>query len=55
VAIVKLEEGPKVTSQIVDCRVESVYIGMPVEICFRKLTAQGAEGIINYGFKFQPI
>lgn len=55
VAIVKLEEGPQVTSQIVDCHVESVYIGMPVEICFRKLTAQGSEGIINYGFKFRPI
>jgi uncharacterized OB-fold protein len=55
IGIIELEEGPKVTSQIVDCRVESVYIGMPVESCFRKLTAQGSEGIINYGFKFRPI
>ncbi len=55
VGIVQLEEGPKVTSQIVDCRPEDVYIGMPVETCFRKLIAQGREGIICYGFKFRPL
>lgn len=55
VGIVQLDEGPKVTSQIVDCRLEDVYIGMPVEACFRKLTAQGKEGIICYGFKFRPV
>ncbi len=55
VCIVQLEEGPKVTSQIVDCSPEEVYIGMPVEACFRKLTAQGKEGIISYGFKFRPV
>ncbi len=54
VGIVQLEEGPKVTSQITDCHPEDVYIGMPVESCFRKLTAQGKEGIICYGFKFRP-
>ena len=55
VGIVQLEEGPKVTSQITDCHPEDVYIGMPVEACFRKLMAQGKEGIICYGFKFRPI
>lgn len=53
--IVQLEEGPKVTSQITDCSPEDVHIGMPVEACFRKLTSQGKEGIICYGFKFRPI
>jgi uncharacterized OB-fold protein len=55
VGIIQLEEGPKVTSQIIDCRPEDVYVGMPVETCFRKLTAQGKEGIIYYGFKFRAI
>ncbi|MFH0748894.1 MAG: Zn-ribbon domain-containing OB-fold protein [Candidatus Bathyarchaeota archaeon] len=55
VGIIQLDEGPKVTSQIVDCRPEDVHIGMSVEVCFRKLTSQGKEGIICYGFKFRPI
>lgn len=54
-SIVQLEEGPKVTSQIIDCHPKDVYIGMPVEACFRKLMAQGKEGIISYGFKFRPV
>ena len=53
--IIELEEGPKVTSQIIECNLEDVYIGMPVESCFRKLMAQGSEGIICYGFKFKPV
>ena len=55
VGIVQLDEGPKLTSQIVDCRLEDVYIGMPVEVCFRKLFTQGTEGMICYGFKFRPL
>ena len=55
VGIVQLDEGPKVTSQIVDCSPEDVYIGMPVEACFRKVTSKGKEGIVCYGFKFRPM
>jgi len=55
VALVQLEEGPKVTSQVVDCTPEDVYIGMPVETCFRRLRVQNKEGIIIYGFKFKPV
>jgi uncharacterized OB-fold protein len=53
--LIELDEGPKLMSQIVDCRFEDIYIGMPVEVCFRKLTSQDEEGIICYGFKFKPI
>lgn len=52
--IIQLDEGAKVTSQIIDCRPEDVYIGMPVEMGFRKLKVQGKEGVICYGFKFRP-
>jgi len=55
VAIVQLDEGPKVTSQIVDCRPEDVHIGMRVEACFRKLRDESADGVIVYGFKFRPV
>ncbi len=53
-ALVKLDEGPKVTSQVVDCTPEELFIGMPVQTCFRKLRVQNDGGIIIYGFKFKP-
>ncbi|MEM3400119.1 MAG: Zn-ribbon domain-containing OB-fold protein [Candidatus Micrarchaeia archaeon] len=53
-AIVKLSEGVKITTQIVDCEVDEIYIGMPVEVVFRKIQEEGDEGPIHYGFKFIP-
>ena len=54
IAIIELEEGPKVTSQIVDCEVEDVKIGMPVESVFRKIRSEHESGLILYGTKFKP-
>jgi uncharacterized OB-fold protein len=54
-AIVELDEGARVVSQIVDCRPEDVKIGMPVESCFRKIREEGKSGLILYGFKFRPV
>ena len=34
IAIVELEEGPHLTSNITGCPVESVHIGMPVQAVF---------------------
>ena len=54
-AIVKLDEGPKLTTQIVDCcDGQEVQIGMRVESVFRKIREGGSKGIIYYGFKFKP-
>ncbi len=53
VAIVKLDEGPHITSQIVDCSPEDVEIGKRVEKVFRKVIADGSSGIIRYGYKFR--
>jgi len=50
-AIVELEEGPKVMAQITDCREEEVKIGEKVELVFRRIKEEGEEGIIHYGFK----
>jgi len=36
VAIVELEEGPRLHTNIVDCANEAIYIGMPVEVVFEK-------------------
>ncbi len=45
---VELEEGPRVLTNIVDCDVEAVKIGMPVEIVFHD-TGEG-----NALYRFRP-
>lgn len=54
-AIIQLEEGPKLTAQIVDCKLEDVKIGMPVKSTFRKIQEDGYIGAIYYGYKFKPV
>lgn len=55
VGIIELEEGPRVTSQIVDCDLENLYIGMKVEAVFRRIQEDGDTGAIYYGYKFRPV
>lgn len=52
VAIVELEEGPKVIGQIADTDPKQVSIGMKVSTELRKVYNE--EGVIRYGFKFVP-
>jgi uncharacterized protein len=52
-AIVELDEGPKLTAQIV-CDPSEVKIGMRVKSVFRKLGEDGPDGVIYYGTKFIP-
>jgi len=53
VAIIKLEEGPQITAQIVDCDIDEVKIGMKVENTFRRIQEDGYTGAIYYGYKFK--
>ena len=53
IAIIKLEEGPQVTGQIVDCSSDEIKIGMRVESTFRKIQQDGYTGAIYYGYKFK--
>lgn len=53
-AIVKLDEGPFVTAQITDVDGD-VEIGDRVEVVTRKLTTEGSQGIIVYGYKFRKV
>lgn len=53
VAIIELDEGAKVTSQIVDADIDNIEIGDPVEMVFRKIREDGEDGVISYGFKFK--
>jgi hypothetical protein len=55
VALVKLAEGPLITAQLTDVDTEEVSIGMPVEMVTRKLSQEGEEGQILYGYKFRPL
>jgi len=52
-AIVQLDEGPRLTAQIV-CRPDEVRIGMRVRPVFRRISADGESGVIHYGTKFVP-
>ena len=53
IAIIKLDEGPMLTAQIVDYN--KIKTGMKVEACLRKIYSSGKSGIIHYGSKFRPI
>ncbi|KYK30922.1 MAG: transcriptional regulator [Thermoplasmatales archaeon SG8-52-3] len=54
-AIIKLDEGPKVTAQIVDCDLDKIKIGMRVQSTFRKIQEDGYIGAIYYGYKFKSV
>jgi uncharacterized protein len=53
VALVKLDEGPMITSQITDLDDQPIAIGDRVEMVTRKLTTEGERGMIVYGYKFR--
>ena len=38
VVVVQLAEGPKLISNLVDCPVEEIHIGMPVEVVFERVS-----------------
>ena len=55
VALIDLEEGPRVTAQLTDIDPEDVHIDMPVEMVVRKISEEGERGLIMYGYKFRPV
>ena len=52
-AIVELDDGPHLTTQIVDCKPEDIKIGDEVELTFRRIGQDNDDGVIYYGFKFK--
>lgn len=40
VALVELEEGPRLMSNVIHCEPDEVSIGMEVEVCFERLSEQ---------------
>lgn len=53
-AIIRLDEGPRLTAQLIDCEPPAVSIGMRAKVAFRRLGEEGEEGVIYYGYKFAP-
>jgi uncharacterized OB-fold protein len=54
-AIIELDEGPRVTGLLCDVAPYDVGIGMPVQAVFRKISEDGDAGIIHYGYKFAKV
>ena len=55
VALIELDNGARVLSQVVDVAPEEVKGGMRVEAAFRRVREDGDSGIIEYGYKFRPV
>lgn len=53
IAVIELEEGPRITAQVVDCENDEVEIGMKVKSTFRNIQEDGDTGAIYYGYKFK--
>ncbi len=54
-AIIELEDGPRLTAQITDCNPDDIKIGDEVEMIFRRMGEESQDGVIYYGFKARRI
>lgn len=55
VALIELDDGMRILSQVVDVYPNEVEAGLAVEAVFRKVKEDGKAGIIQYGYKFRPV
>ena len=54
VGIAELDDGVKLTAQVVDCDFSRLRVGLRVSLEFRKIFEEGNAGVIYYGYKFVP-
>jgi uncharacterized protein len=40
IAIVELEEGVRMTTNVINCKPDELYVGMPVEVVFEDVTEE---------------
>lgn len=52
--IIELDDGARITAQIVDVPLDGVKIGMKVRVEFRRINDDGPNGIHLYGYKVVP-
>lgn len=55
IAIIELEEGPRITGQITNCSSDKIEIGDEVEAAFRYIGEESKDGMIYYGYKFRKV
>jgi len=55
VALIELEDGARIFSQLTDVHPEEVKEGMEVEMVIRKTRVSGESGLIAYSYKFRPL
>ena len=53
VAVIELEEGPRIMGQITGVDPRNLSVGMKMEAVLRRLYVQ--EDIVRYGYKFKPV
>ena len=51
IALVELDEGPRVVANVVGCDVEDVCVGLPVEAVFETFTASGGDDVTLLRFR----
>ena len=54
VAVIEMDDGPRLMAQVVDCKEEELSVGQKVKLEFRRVTSDGEAGPINYGYKAVP-
>jgi len=54
IGIVELDDGVRITGQIVDSEFDDLKTGLRLKLEFRKLFSEGHSGILCYGYKFVP-
>ena len=55
VGVVDFEGGGRLMCEITECEPSEIEIGMPVEMCFRKVGNEAEGAVHNYFWKAKPI
>ena len=54
-AVIEMDDGPRVTTQVVDWQEGQLEAGQKVKLEFRRISEDGEAGTINYGYKAVPL
>lgn len=55
IALVELENGERITGEVVDYQNEDIKTGMKVQVVLRRLRSNSDDDVIPYGLKFKPL
>jgi hypothetical protein len=55
VAVLEMDDGTRLEAQVADIAPAEMKMGMKIRLEFRKISQQGASGIISYAHKAVPV